>query len=216
MVAFALFLGPGVRATAGDLGGPASMVAAASVSAATGFPAGPERTYVGSKKCKKCHIKQYKSWAKTRMANAFDILKPGEHSEAKTKFHVDVTKDFTKDDKCLKCHTTGFGHAGGYATPDPADKKAVRKAKKLMGVGCESCHGPGSEYVKVFTDILKSKRMYDVEELYAAGLTRIDASTCTTCHNEESPTINKGDPFDYEKMKAQGTHEHLPLKQRKK
>jgi len=170
--------------------------------------------YVGSKKCKKCHIKQFKSWEKTRMGRAFDILKPGNSKEAKEKFKVDVNKDFTADPTCLKCHTVGFSRPGGYFVPDPSDKKAVRKAKKLQGIGCESCHGPGSEYVKIFTEILKSKRKYRVEELYSAGLTKIGEATCKTCHNEESPTINAGDPFNYEERKAKGTHEHFPLKQR--
>jgi len=173
-------------------------------------------TYVGSKKCRKCHSKQHRSWKKTRMSHAFEILMPGQHKEAKEKFHIDVNKDFTKDEKCLKCHTVGYGKTGGYATPDPSDKKAVRKAEKLKGVGCESCHGPGSAYIKVFKDILKSKRKYKQAELYAVGLNEINESVCKTCHNEESPTINAGDPFDFEKRKAKGTHEHFPLKQRQK
>lgn len=40
-------------------------------------------SYVGSKKCKLCHIKEYKSWEATKMAKAFDILKPGNSAEAK-------------------------------------------------------------------------------------------------------------------------------------
>ncbi len=171
-------------------------------------------SYVGSKKCKKCHIKEYKSWAETRMAKAFEILKPGNSKEAKEKFSVDVNKDFTQDPKCLKCHTTGYGESDGYVVPDPNDKKSVRKAKKLEGVGCESCHGPGSEYVKVFDEILKSKRKYKVDELYSVGLAKIGEPTCKDCHNDESPTINPGDPFDYAKRKDDGTHEHHPLEQR--
>ena len=66
----------------------------------------------------------------------------------------------------------------------------------------------------VFKEILKSKRKYKVEELYAVGLQKISKDTCLKCHNEESPTINPGDTFDYEKRKDQGTHEHKPLKQR--
>ncbi len=170
--------------------------------------------YVGSKKCKKCHIKEHKSWAETRMGQAFDILKPGTHKEAKEKFNVQVDKDYTTDTKCLKCHTTGFGEPGGYAIPVPGNKKSIRRAKKLEGVGCECCHGPGSEYVKVFDDILKSKRKYKVEELYAVGLRKVDESTCKNCHNEESPTVLPGDSFDYQKRKNEGTHEHHPLKQR--
>ncbi len=171
-------------------------------------------SYVGSKKCKKCHVKQYKSWKKTRMAEAFDILEPGESSEMKTKFHIDVSKDFTQDETCLECHTTGLGKPGGYAVPDPEDKKAVKTAKKLRGVGCECCHGPGSEYVKVFEEIMKSKRKYKVEELYAVGLHKIDEATCKTCHNERSPTRDPAVVFDFETQKEKGTHEHFPLKQR--
>lgn len=171
-------------------------------------------SYVGSKKCKKCHIKQYKSWEKTRMGKAMDILRPGNNKGMKEKSQLDVGKDYTTDEKCLKCHTVGFGKPGGYAIPDPQDKKAVRHAKKREGVGCECCHGPGSEYVKVFDEILKSKRKYKVKELYALGLRKIDESTCKTCHNEESPSVNPGDAFDYEKRKDEGTHEHYPLKQR--
>lgn len=171
-------------------------------------------SYVGSKQCKKCHIKEHRSWAKTKMGLAFEILKPGQSEEARKKFNLDVSKDYTKDETCLKCHTVGFGKPGGYAIPDPDDKKAVRRAKKLESIGCECCHGAGGEYVKVFAEIQKSKRKYKVEELYAVGLVKIDKSTCLTCHNEESPTIEPSDPFDFEKRKSEGTHEHHPLKQR--
>ncbi len=171
-------------------------------------------SYVGNKKCKKCHIKQHKSWAKTRMGKAFEILKPGANKEMKEKFNLDVAKDHTKDKTCLKCHTVGYGESGGYVIPDPEDKKSVRKAKKLEGVGCECCHGPGSEYVKVFDEIMKSKRKYKVEELYAVGLRKVDESICITCHNEESPSVEPGEPFDYEKRKEDGIHEHFPLTQR--
>ena len=173
-----------------------------------------EYSYVGSAKCKKCHIKQHKSWAKTKMAKSFDILKPGNYKEQKQKFNLDPAKDYTSDEKCVKCHTVGYGKPGGYAIPKPGDKKAARKAKALQGVGCECCHGPGSAYIKVFEEILKSKRKYKVEELYAAGLRKIEESTCTSCHNDESPSVNPGDPFDFEKRKDEGTHEHIPLKQR--
>ena len=170
--------------------------------------------YVGSKKCKKCHMKQHKSWAKTKMGKALDILKPGNSAEMKTKHNLDPAKDYSTDSSCLACHTTGFGHAGGFAIPDEADKKAVKRAKNLSHVGCESCHGPGSAYIKVFEEIMKSKRMYKPDELYAVGLTKIDASACTTCHNDKSPTHDPAAPFDFEAKKSEGTHENLPLKQR--
>ena len=45
--------------------------------AMTAFAAFGENAYVGSKNCKKCHIKQHKSWATTNMAQAYETLKPG-------------------------------------------------------------------------------------------------------------------------------------------
>lgn len=170
-------------------------------------------TYVGSKACKKCHIKLYKSWEETSSAQAFESLKPGEKAEAKKKHGLDPEKDYTKDESCLKCHVTGFGKPGGYAIPDPEDKAAVKKAKYLMGSGCESCHGPGSKYVEVFKEIQKSKRKYKVDELYAVGLQKMGASACASCHNDTSPTYDESKKFDFAKSKDQ-THDHLPLEQR--
>ena len=174
----------------------------------------PRYAYVGSFRCKKCHLAEYKSWEATRMAKSFDILKSGQHKEVKEKFKIDTGKDYTTDANCLKCHTTGFERLGGYQTPAGNDEKAVKKAEQLAGVGCESCHGPGGAYVEVFEEILKSKRKYKVEELYALGLTKIDEATCKTCHNQEGPTYDPTTPFDYEKRKRDGVHTLQPLKQR--
>ncbi len=207
-------MGLSVQILAGPPAG-SDTVAAVSVAAVTGVTDGDTQyTYVGSKKCKKCHMKQHKSWAKTKMGKALETLKPGNAKEAKEKHGLDPAKDYSTDPTCLKCHTVGFGHEGGYTVPDASDKKAVRKAKSFAGVGCESCHGPGSAYVKVFDEIMKSKRKYKVEELYAAGMRKIDASACTSCHNDESPTTAPGTTFDFDAKKDEGTHEHLPLKQR--
>ena len=40
--------------------------------------ASAEPTYVGAKKCKMCHLTEYKSWEKTKHAAAFDLLKDNE------------------------------------------------------------------------------------------------------------------------------------------
>ena len=41
-----------------------------------------DHDFVGSKKCKACHLKQYKSWETTTMATTFGTLSPGERAEA--------------------------------------------------------------------------------------------------------------------------------------
>jgi cytochrome c554/c'-like protein len=169
--------------------------------------------YVGSKKCKKCHIKEYKSWEKTDMGKAFETLKPNAEAEIKSKFGLDPAKDYTTDPTCLECHTVGFGKPGGYAIPDPNNKKAVRKAKSLRGVGCESCHGPGGSYIDLHKEIQKSGRTYTEQEMLDAGLQLPNEAICMKCHDGRGPT-KPDKPFDFESMKDEGTHEHFPLKKR--
>ncbi|MCH8252992.1 MAG: cytochrome c family protein [Planctomycetes bacterium] len=212
-----LLIGTWVAVAAAPRPGGERVAAVAAVRSAGLAPIGveePKYTYVGSKKCKMCHTDEHKSWAKTKMGQAFAVLQPDHSKEAKERFKLDPAKDYSRDSACLKCHTTAFGEAGGYFIPDPEDKKSARAAKKLEHVGCESCHGPGSEYIKVFMDILMSKRKYKVEELYAVGLEKITEATCAACHNEESMKIHPGEAFDYEKRKAEGIHDHQPMKQR--
>lgn len=174
-----------------------------------------EVSYVGTKKCKMCHSKQNKSWKKTKHANAMKLLEAGEAAEVKTKHGLDPGKDYTKDAACLPCHTVGYGKTGGYQVPDPEDKKSVKKAKYLSGVGCEMCHGPGSAYAAHHKELLTSGAQYTSEEMYAKGLMKVDENTCKACHNEENPTADENTTFDYEARLKDGVHEHFDLKQKK-
>jgi len=169
-----------------------------------GLKAG-EPEYVGSNKCKACHIKQYKSWETSRMAAAFEVLKAGKSIESKKAQGLDPDIDYTTKDKCLSCHTTGFGKPGGFEN--------VEKTPNLVGVGCESCHGPGSEYIKQDLMSLQNKD-HSFESVRNAGLIYPPTGeTCISlCHNENSPFINKDQKFDFEEKKDQGIHESLPLK----
>jgi len=160
--------------------------------------------YVGVKKCKMCHIKQYKSWKKTKMAKSFENLKPGVKAELKKKAGLDPNKDYTHDPNCLKCHTTGYGKPGGF--------KSIEETPKLAGVQCEACHGPGSEYRK----IMKKNKHYKLAEVKAAGLVlpSEDEAGCLKCHGGDSPFNEKVDPkynFTF-KERLKKTHKHFPLK----
>ena len=88
---------------------------------ATGVPKGAE--YVGTNKCRMCHMKEHKTWKVTKHATSFEVLKGDE---------------VTNPD-CLKCHTTGYGQPGGFVS--------VEATPNLKGTGCEGCHGPGSEHI---------------------------------------------------------------------
>jgi hypothetical protein len=80
-------------------------------------------TYVGDAACL-CHTDPvHKSWATTKHAKAFELLKLAGQE---------------KNEKCLACHTTGYGK-GGYGT--------AGVTVNLEGVQCEECHGPASQHV---------------------------------------------------------------------
>lgn len=168
-----------------------------------------EHAYEGSTSCRKCHIRQFRSWSSSVHGKAFDILKPGERADVKKAHNLDPDKDYTTEANCVKCHVTGFGKKGGYAM-DADDKHK----QNFIHVGCESCHGPGSAYNELHDEIMKSKRKYQVEEMYAAGMTKIDINTCKQCHNEESPTFDASKPFDFEQAVKDGVHDRVELKQR--
>ena len=165
---------------------------------------GAEASYVGTKKCKMCHLKEWQSWSETEMAKAFELLKPGVAAEAKTKARQDPAKDYTKDGTCLACHTTGYGKPGGFVDFDTSPE--------LVGVGCEMCHGPGGTYTQSGYMTLQNKE-YKKADVVAAGLTgTISKEHCSVCHNDKSPFVGPSYVFDFEARKSEGTHEKFPLK----
>ena len=183
---------------------PAVLVFAAVLAVSAAPVTAGEFAYVGSKNCKKCHLKEYKSWEATTMATTFETLKPGVRADEKTAAGLDPAMDYTTDAKCVKCHVTGYGKPGGFVdiatTPD------------LVGVGCESCHGPGGSYVADDLMSLKNKE-YKRADLVAAGLVeKVGEAQCTGCHNSESPFVAEGQAFDFEANKASGMHERYELK----
>ena len=160
-----------------------------------------DHAFVGSKKCRTCHIKEFKSWEKTKMAQAFELLKPGVRVEAKTAAGVDPDKDYTADPECVRCHVTGHGSEGGFVD--------IASTPNLAGVGCEMCHGAGGTYIKKGYMTLKNKE-YKKADIVAVGMVaEITEAQCVSCHNSDSPFFKE---FDFELRKADGTHENFPLK----
>jgi len=163
-----------------------------------------EHSYMGTKNCRKCHLKEWKSWADTTMAKAFEQLKPGAAAEAKTKAGLDPARDYTKDATCLACHTTGYGQPGGFVS--------LAETPDLAGVGCEMCHGPGGTYTKPEHMSLKNKS-YKKADVVAVGLVdTVGAEQCTVCHNAESPFVAEGFVFDFEANREKGAHKTFALK----
>ena len=138
---------------------------------------------IGAPKCKMCHKAktgdQWAAWETSAHAGAFETLAS---DESKAIAAEKGLGDPQKEEACLKCHATQAFLGRDVVV------NAKGKYVDAEGVGCEACHGAGSDY--------KSKKvMVDSEAAMAAGLV-MDKSEefCVKCHNEESPTF-KG--FDF-------------------
>lgn len=106
------------------------LLAGAVIGTLVAYAAGPpeDAQYIGTAKCRMCHLKEYKTWQKTKHAENFSVLQGDEQ----------------KNPDCLKCHTTGYGKPGGFVS--------VEETPKLTDTGCESCHGPGSAHADAAKD----------------------------------------------------------------
>ncbi len=79
--------------------------------------------YAGSKSCEHCHPYEYAMWSSKGHADAFATL-------------VEVGSD--RDPECVVCHVVGMDRESGFVTEE--------ETPGLKDVGCEVCHGPGSEH----------------------------------------------------------------------
>jgi hypothetical protein len=109
-------------------------------------------SYVGSDRCVDCHASAAEVWKKTSHAHAFVSL---------------VDRGADADPKCIGCHVAGFGTVTGY--------RREFGARKLVDVGCESCHGPGSLHL----------RMMEGEAGIDFKFRPLGAGDCQKCHHGE-------------------------------
>jgi len=159
--------------------------------------------FVGPGKCKECHKEQYDSWKKTRMANSFNALRPGVYAKEKQMGELDPDKDYTHDETCLPCHTTGYGLVGGFVS--------IEKTPEMAGISCEACHGHGGSYVN--TVMSPKEPQFKTSDARNAGLIYPPTeNVCRECHNARSPFVGMDYKFYYSDRVKLGTHEHYRLK----
>ena len=159
-----------------------------------------EDKYLGPGRCKACHPRQYESWAKTKMAHSFSLLRPGAKAQEKRSVRLDPLADYTHDASCLPCHTTGLGRPGGFVS--------IETTPDLAGVTCESCHGPGGSYAELVMGA--SNPRFSTADARKSGLTYPPTEvTCLACHNSKSPFAGTEGWFDPSQRVNQGGHEHF-------
>ncbi len=133
----------------------------------SGKPGAQAKTpvFVGSQSCQECHEKEFKSFkANAKKAHAYESVRKMLHA---------VSGDELK--KCYECHTTGYGQPGGFVSE--------AQTPGLAEVGCESCHGPGSEHVQ-------SQDRKDIKA-------KLNAKDCVSCHNAERVAAFNFKPLIY-------------------
>jgi hypothetical protein len=146
-------------------------------------------TYIGSGKCKKCHDSAYEIWKGTPHSHAYQTL-------------VDAKEPSNRqyDAECIVCHTVGFGYQSGFTDAD--------KTPHLENVGCENCHGPGSEHAaqpndKKWQALMNAWKAPD-DETAAAKAKRHDRIDmfCTTCHDIDNDVtwVNNAFPRKWKKI----------------
>jgi len=128
-------------------------------------------TYVGSQVCKECHDSEYEKWRETGHAHAYATLE-----EAGSQF----------DPECVVCHVVGMDYESGFISAE--------ETGHMRNVGCENCHGPGSEHVETSgeADFTQTK------------------STCIDCHTPEHSGEYAGNERSFEQKIIHWTEPNAP------
>jgi hypothetical protein len=136
--------------------------------------------YVGAKKCATCHKSdavgnQYDKWLRTPHAKSLLRLQTADAVSIAKNFGIENPAE---NNRCLQCHTTA---------------KGKHEICRDEGVGCESCHGPGSEFSECanHVDLIDRKSAY----IRAIGLgmypilgskgIKAREKVCVSCHNDQ-------------------------------
>ena len=149
--------------------------------AAEALPSQPGPKYVGVFACAECHDSpstglQFSIWRMSRHAQAYAVLSTPAAYETAASRGLEVPPQ--ESPECLRCHSTaGLGEPGNY----------LASLSKDEGVGCEACHGPGSEY-------LDEAIMRDPVAARSSGLQPVTEETCKACH--ESETFDFAESFE--------------------
>ncbi len=132
--------------------------------------------YTGNAKCRLCHREFFVGRKKDPHIYSYERL---------------VATGYQKNQRCLGCHTTGYGVETGFTT--------FKQTPILVGVQCEGCHGPGSEHVRLHakdrtpfaipqigSTTKNSKAGKEIKGGFLAGADRpkIIKRMCLSCHTK--------------------------------
>jgi hypothetical protein len=125
--------------------------------------------YVGNSTCKPCHEPEYAIWKDSKHAHAWQTLVDAEKDPRRYGWPVTAYPD------CVSCHVVGYGEQTGFVSGE--------ETRDLADVGCERCHGAGSDHVTSGG----TKKLGIIAGIEPSLL-------CVQCHDfEQSPTFVYGE-----------------------
>jgi len=111
--------------------------------------------YTGSDSCKFCHDYEYWKWR--------DAASREPDSQAHADAYATLEQVGSQfDPECVICHVVGMEYESGFVSEE--------KTGHLKNVGCENCHGPGSEHIRTL----------------GTAKTTEPKSVCLDCHTPEA------------------------------
>ncbi len=129
-----------------------------------------EPFFIGTAECTVCHVPAHEFWETTS------------HSRAVATLEV---RDKQYDQNCIGCHVVGWEEPGGSVLGQivyEAELGGRTFEKDLNNVGCESCHGPGSEH---------RLQPIDAQGVAQHIIAQPTEAQCTQCHvPEHSPRFD--------------------------
>lgn len=140
-----------------------------------------QHTYIGVDKCKVCHKSeakgnQYGKWFESKHSKAYKSLTIPKANEIAGKAGITSPSE---SEKCMSCHSPY-----GQAAP----------TLKADGVGCEACHGPGSDYKAM--NIMKDRNLAKQNGLVIFESEDAINAHCMKCHKKDNPYHSVPD-FDF-------------------
>jgi Cytochrome c554 and c-prime len=142
--------------------------------------------FVGSEACGDCHTIAFDVWKDSGHFNATDsIIQPNNARGA-------IPRHF--DPECISCHVTGWDPQ--KFEPFETGYWSLEKTPKLVGSGCENCHGPGSEHVKAESgDVAADAALLNkLREQMRLPLALAEAK-CVECHDSDNSPDFKFDKY---------------------
>ena len=118
-------------------------------------------TYVGDMTCMACHQNEHAIWKESKHSHAWATLQNDLRDGVPA----------TVDPRCVRCHTSGFGHKDGFGSAALDEATRWSESSPLVNVSCETCHGPGAEHARTASK---------------AAIERGGEYTCLRCHDAEN------------------------------